>query len=98
MLQTITRRLSGLVAVCLRKMHFHARPANIFTALIEKHAVHQSPKRIDELVKIFIHATKVRTKTLIEDANIHINACTDGDRFLGYGWGGLSDSHPCNLP
>lgn len=33
--------------------------ANPTTALIEKHAVHQSPKRVDELVKIFIHATKV---------------------------------------
>lgn len=27
--------------------------------LIEKHAMDQSPKRIEELVKIFIHATKV---------------------------------------
>ncbi|KAM0694707.1 hypothetical protein Q7P36_005063 [Cladosporium allicinum] len=30
-------------------------------ALIEKHAVHQSPKRINELVKIFIHATRMET-------------------------------------
>ncbi|QIW95689.1 hypothetical protein AMS68_001207 [Peltaster fructicola] len=29
--------------------------------LIEKHAIHQSPKRIEELVKIFIHATKMET-------------------------------------
>ncbi|KAK1750630.1 putative hydroxymethylpyrimidine/phosphomethylpyrimidine kinase 2 [Echria macrotheca] len=27
--------------------------------LIERHAVHQSPRRIEELVKIFIHATKM---------------------------------------
>lgn len=30
-----------------------------FTALVEKHAFKQSPNRIEELVKIFIHATKV---------------------------------------
>lgn len=30
------------------------------TALVEKHAFKQSPSRIEELVKIFIHATKVR--------------------------------------
>lgn len=28
-------------------------------ALMEKHAVNQSPKRIEELAEIFIHATKV---------------------------------------
>lgn len=28
-------------------------------ALLEKHAVLQSPSRIEELVRIFIHATKV---------------------------------------
>ncbi|KAI9646870.1 trifunctional hydroxymethylpyrimidine kinase/phosphomethylpyrimidine kinase/thiaminase [Ciborinia camelliae] len=31
-----------------------------WAALLEKHAVMQSPNRIEELVKIFIHATKVR--------------------------------------
>ncbi|KAM0721554.1 hypothetical protein Q7P37_002479 [Cladosporium fusiforme] len=30
-------------------------------ALIEKHATHQSPRRINELVKIFIHATRMET-------------------------------------
>jgi hypothetical protein len=39
------------VIVCLH--------ADTLTALIEKHAMHQSPKRVDELVKIFIHATRV---------------------------------------
>jgi hypothetical protein len=29
-------------------------------ALLERHAVLQSPSRIEELVKIFIHATNVR--------------------------------------
>lgn len=33
--------------------------------LIEKHAINQSPKRIEELVKIFVHATKVCTWTAI---------------------------------
>lgn len=28
--------------------------------LLERHAVLQSPSRIEELIKIFIHATKVR--------------------------------------
>lgn len=30
------------------------------SALLEEHAQKQSPSRIDELVRIFIHATKVR--------------------------------------
>lgn len=34
------------------------------TALIEKHAVKQSPSRIEELVKIFVHATKVGVATI----------------------------------
>ena len=29
-------------------------------ALLERNAVLQSPQRIEELIKIFIHATKVR--------------------------------------
>jgi thiaminase len=34
-------------------------------ALLERHALLQSPNRIEELVKIFIHATKVRTAPLL---------------------------------
>lgn len=30
------------------------------TALLEKHMAEQTPQRVEELVKIFIHATKVR--------------------------------------
>lgn len=33
-----------------------------FPDLLERHAVLQSPNRIEELVKIFIHATKVRIR------------------------------------
>lgn len=33
--------------------------AKDITAILEKHAVLQSPSRIEELIKIFIHATKV---------------------------------------
>jgi len=34
---------------------------NTIEELVEKHAVKQSVSRIEELVKIFIHATKVRS-------------------------------------
>lgn len=37
-----------------------------FVALIEKHAAKQSPTRIEELVKIFVHATKVCWMSLLE--------------------------------
>lgn len=43
--------------------------ANTLTALIEKHAVHQSPKRVDELVKIFIHATRVSSSDAVGTTN-----------------------------
>jgi thiaminase len=32
-------------------------PADEFAELLERHAVLQSPSRIEELVRIFIHAT-----------------------------------------
>lgn len=35
----------------------------IWVGLIEKHAAKQSPTRIEELVKIFVHATKVSPHT-----------------------------------
>jgi hypothetical protein len=35
--------------------------------LIEKHAAEQSPKRIEELVKIFIRATNVRQRLRMVD-------------------------------
>ena len=58
---------------------------SIYPALIEKDAVHQSPKRVGELVKIFIQATKVlagynsRCFALLTS---HI----DGNGILGYGF------------
>jgi thiaminase len=54
-----TQRLLGLVAVWCDTIMMLQSHANRVTALIEKHAVHQSPRRVDELVKIFIHATRV---------------------------------------
>jgi hypothetical protein len=58
------------------------------TELLEKHALLQSPSRIEELVKIFIHATNVsglelnawpeRRKTLANEVGVK-----DGDWFLG---------------
>jgi len=38
--------------------------ANVVAELVEGHISKQSPSRIEELVKIFIHATKV-SKTLM---------------------------------
>jgi len=32
---------------------------NVMSALLERHAVRQSPSRIEDLVRIFIHATHV---------------------------------------
>lgn len=63
-------------------------------ALIEKHAAKQSPTRIEELVKIFIHATKVSAHASHGDAvlpareleaSIQTNISIDGDRVLGHG-------------
>ncbi|KAK5014608.1 trifunctional hydroxymethylpyrimidine kinase/phosphomethylpyrimidine kinase/thiaminase [Cryomyces antarcticus] len=34
---------------------------DFFSDLVEKHAVRQSPNRIEELVRIFVHATKMET-------------------------------------
>jgi hypothetical protein len=59
MLLTIIRRLFEPVVVWLRSLIIAYSHANAKPALIEKHAVHQSPRRVDELVKIFIHATRV---------------------------------------
>lgn len=50
---------------------------------MEKNAVLQSPTRIEELVKIFIHATKVRGLIAGTNGMIFINSGTDGDRILG---------------
>lgn len=36
----------------------------IMAELIEKNIRLQSPSRIEELIKIFVHATKVRTLTV----------------------------------
>jgi hypothetical protein len=56
---TIIRRLFELAAVRSKGLIIVYSHANEVSALIEKHAVHQSPRRVDELVKIFIHATRV---------------------------------------
>lgn len=37
------------------------------TALLERHAVLQSPHRIEELVNIFIHATKVYVSSYVRN-------------------------------
>ena len=53
-------------------------------ALVEKGMVRQSPSRIEELVKIFIHATKVQIASDTSHFNKLISNI-DGDRLLGYG-------------
>lgn len=55
-------------------------------ALLEKHAVLQSPSQIESLVKIFVHATKVCGcifLTRLIDRLLTVGA--DGDGLLGYG-------------
>lgn len=51
--------------------------------LIEKYVVLQSPARIEELVKVFIHATKVSLSH--NSPRFHITKLTiaDGNWFLG---------------
>jgi len=39
----------------------YVEAVNVGSALLERNAVLQSPQRIEELVKIFIHATKMET-------------------------------------
>jgi hypothetical protein len=46
--------------------------------------MHQSPKRIDELVKIFIHATRVGSGWF-NGTWAYADFLTDGDRLLGHG-------------
>ena len=53
-------------------------------ALVEKGALKQSPTRIEELVKIFIHATKVQIGSYTSRVN-KLTSNIDGDRLLGYG-------------
>ncbi len=50
--------------------------------LLERHALLQGPSRIEELVKIFIHATKVRVKQSA-DGDMDSDCPTDGDWLLG---------------
>jgi len=59
--------------------------ANDDAALIEKHAVYQSPHRIEELIAIFVHATQASTPVNARSSMILTTVCTDGDRLLGYG-------------
>lgn len=57
--------------------------------LLERHAVLQSASRIEEIVRIFIHATKVYRISLRQHVNgarllgYLVNLATDGNWFLG---------------
>jgi len=52
-------------------------------ALLERNAVLQSPQSIEELVKIFIHATKVRLLSAVK--RVLRLTTKDGNWFLGHG-------------
>lgn len=54
-------------------------------ALIEKHASKQSPSRVEELVAIFIHATKASPCQIGVQGRLADTILTDGGRVLGHG-------------
>lgn len=72
---------------CGIPIHFHRpfRMLTMYEALIEKHAVHQSPHRIEELIVIFIHATKASAPVISSCSFSLTTVYPDGDWFLGYG-------------
>lgn len=59
-----------------------------FPELLEKYAALQSPSRIEELVKIFVHATKVSASFLLSWKVGLTFLAADGDRLLGDGFRG----------
>jgi hypothetical protein len=68
-------------------------------ALLERHAVLQSPSRIEELVKIFIHATRVSLPGWFQGMRV-ADSFEDGNWVLGYGrkpniegWEGITRVH-----
>ena len=59
----------------------------VHAALVEKHAAKQSPSRIEELVNIFIQATRVSsTYSLMFTVLTHV---PDGDWVLGHGFNSM---------
>lgn len=54
----------------------------VATELLEKSIRLQSPSRIEELIKIFVHATKVSFEATSHGDALLMDA-TDGDRLLG---------------
>lgn len=62
--------------------------------IIERHAVLQSPSRIEQLVQIFIHATKVSLPLLALISNVYAERLgTDGDGILGHGHSVVGTTH-----
>lgn len=51
--------------------------------LIEKNIRLQSPSRIEELVKIFVHATKVSLRAVFDHGDVLLIDAIDGDWLLG---------------
>jgi hypothetical protein len=58
----------------------------VHVALVEKHAAKQSPSRIEELVNIFIQATRVRLAYLLLAKLLLLTRAPDGDWVLGHGF------------
>ena len=67
----------------------YVEAVEVGSALIERHAVLQSPTKIEELVGIFIHATKVNVFSFCSPPSTDIPI--DGDGLLGHGIGQLNN-------
>ncbi len=64
--------------------------------MIERHAALQSPSRIEELVKVFIHATKVSLSDIFSGALL-LTPFQDGNRVLGHGFRAFVEAHTIEL-
>ena len=64
---------------------YQVKPHSFVIDAIEKHAILQSPNRLEELVKIFIHATNVSFPLSPEPINCVTDSLEDGNRLLEYG-------------
>lgn len=74
----------GSGACCpLVRFKLDVRLTLVAVELIEKNIRLQSPSRIEELVKIFVHATKVSFRDIFNHGDALLMNTTDGDWLLG---------------
>ena len=64
----------------------------VVVALVEKHATKQSPSRIEELVNIFIQATRVRSADPLLTICWLLTYTPDGDWVLGHGFDSINST------